>query len=185
MAYKRCMSLVWNILISAVLVAGVCCNAAAGTADWKPYAADRHFSYYYDAHSVVYPYRGVHNVLNLELADVGIVEVRTKSIIKDEKSREWKMQELKKSGLATKGYDSYDHTVSGIEVNCTDKKYRLLSEADYSRGEDRLGSVLKESGSVAWEPIPQGSEAEALRLAVCSVSRNKRPDTRAGQDEDR
>lgn len=185
MLYKRGMSLVCNILMAAVLVAGVCCNVAAGTADWKPYAADRHFSYYYDAHSVVYPYKGIHNVLNLELADVGIVRVRTKSIIKDEKSREWKMQELKKSGLATKGYDRYDHTVSGLEVNCTGKKYRLLSAADYSREGDQLGSVPKESGSVDWERIPPGSETEALQLAVCSVSEKKRPAAPAVQGEDR
>lgn len=46
MLYKREMSLVDKALVAAIPVAGICRNVFAETADWKPYAADRHFSYY-------------------------------------------------------------------------------------------------------------------------------------------
>jgi len=161
--------------VAAVLVAGLCCKVFAETSDydWKPFAADKHFSYYYDGKKIVYPYKTIRDVLNLELAKVGIVRVRTKRIIKDEKSRVWQIEELEKRGLAPKGYDKYEYTLSSKELSCTDKKFKLLSETDYSKKGDILGSFVKEPASADWEPIPPSSETEALQLVICSKKKNK------------
>jgi hypothetical protein len=169
--------------VAAIMVAGICCNVFAETADWKPYAADKHFSYYYDAHRVVYPYKTIHNVLNLELAKVGIVRVWTKRIINDEKSREWQIIALKKLSRATKGYDSYEYTVSDKELSCTDKKYKLLSETDYSKEGDVLGTFVKDPGSAEWVPIPPDSETEALQLAICRELKNNESEPQTTQDD--
>ncbi|MBF0559831.1 MAG: hypothetical protein HQL08_13745 [Nitrospirae bacterium] len=183
MSYKQGMPLFHISLAAVILAAGICCNVFAGGADWKPYAADKKFSYYYDANRVAYPYKAIHNVLNVEVAKVGIIKVWTKRVIKDEKGREWQTKELKKSGLATKGYDRYEYTISSKELSCPDKKYRLFSETDYSKDGNELGSSVKEPGSANWEPILPDSETEALQLVICRKPKNKESDPAAVQTE--
>ena len=183
MANKKNLSAGANALIAVIIMAGIWCSAAAEAADWRPYAGDQNFSYFYDARLIDYPYKTVYNVLNLELSKLSIVSVWTKRIIRDRKGGEWQLQEQKKLGLTTKGYERYEFTVAQKELNCSEKKYRVLLEADYSKDGDVLSSVLKDANYVDWNPIPPDSDTEALYHAICEKSKEKKTDQRDSQRE--
>ena len=156
----------------AVIAVFAWCGVSAGAADWKPYAEDPHFSYYYDARKIEYPYKTMHNVMKLELANVDIVRVRTKRIIKGEKGRDWQIQELKKLGHRTQGFEGLEFVIVGEEVNCHEKKYRVLSEAYYSKDGGELNSVVRKvTGDEGWQPIPPHSDDDALYRALCGKIR--------------
>src|SRR5208337_4368850 len=152
MANKKNLSAGVKAFIAVIIMAGIWFSVAAEAADWRPYAGDRNFSYFYDARLIDYPYKTVYNVLNLELSKLSIVSVWTKRIIRDKEGSEWQLHEQKKLGLTTKGYERYEYTVAHKELNCSEKQYRVLSEADYSKDGDVLSSVLKDSNYVDWSP---------------------------------
>jgi|GEM_PF-3443447 hypothetical protein len=172
-----------NALIALIMLAGIWCSAAAEAADWRPYAGDQNFSYFYDARLIDYPYKTVYNVLNLELSKLSIVSVWTKRIIRDNKGREWQIQEQKKLGYTTKGYERYEYTVAQKELNCSEKKYRVFSETDYGKDGDVLSSFKKDANYVEWKPIPPDSDTEALHHALCEKSKEKKAGQRDLQRE--
>ena len=176
MANKKNLSAGAKALIAVIIMAGIWCSAAAEAADWRPYAGDQYFSYFYDARLIDYPYKTVYNVLNLELSKLSIVRVWTKRITRDHKGRDWQIHEEKKLGSTTKGYDRYESTVAQKELNCSEKRYRVLSEADYSKDGDVLSSVVKDANYVEWEPIPPDSDTEALLHALCEKGKERKAD---------
>ncbi|MGD0283446.1 MAG: surface-adhesin E family protein [Dissulfurispiraceae bacterium] len=184
MASNKSLSAVVNVFIAVILVAGVWCSVSAEAAEWKPYAADRHFSYFYDAKRVSYPYKTIYDVMHLELAKLDIINVWTKRMIRDEKDREWQIRERYKLGLTVKGYERYNYTVSRKEVDCSGKKYRVLLEADYSKEGDELSLFLKGANVGEWALIPPGSDTEALYRAICERAKTKDPEPKDEQRED-
>ena len=179
MVNKKNLSAGAKAFIAVIMMAGIWCSAAAEAADWRQYAGDQYFSYFYDAGGIDYPYKTVYNVLNLELSKLSIVSVWTKHIIRDKKGREWQIQEQKKLGSTTKGYERYEYTMAHKELNCSEKKYRVLSEADYTEDGDVLSSFMKDANYVEWKPIPPDSDTETLHHALCGKTKERK----AGQQD--
>ena len=179
MANKKNLSAGVKAFIAVIIMAGIWFSVAAEAADWRPYAGDQYFSYFYDARSTDYPYKTVSNVLNLELSKLSIVSVWTKRIIRDRKGRERQIEEQKKLGFTTKGYERYEYTVAHKELNCSKRRYRVLSEADYSKDDDVLSSVKKDVNYVEWNPIPPDSDTDALHQALCEKAKK----IKAGQQD--
>jgi len=178
MANKKNLSAGANALIAVIIMAGMWCSAAAWAADWRPYAGDQFFSWSYDALWIDYPYKTVYNALNLEFSKLRIAGVWTKRTIRDNKGREWQVQEQKKLGLTTNGYERYEYTVARKELNCSEKKYRVLSETDYNDAGEVLSSFINEAGNVEWKPIPPDSNTEALYHVICEKARKRKDDQR-------
>ncbi len=176
MGNKKNLSAGANALIVLIIMAGIWCGTAAEAADWRPYAGDQFFSYFYDARLIDYPYKTVYNVLNLELAKLGIVRVWTKRTIRDNKGREWQIQEQRKLGFTTKGYERYEYTTAQKELDCSREQYRVLSEADYGKDGDVLSSFRKDANYVEWKPVPPDSDTEALLQALCGKGKGKKGD---------
>lgn len=166
-----------RVFFSAAITAVILCSTAAGAADWEPYWGDQYFSYLYDAQSIEHPYRNIFNVLKLEFAKTGIVSVWTKRIIQGVKGREWQVDEQKKQGSTTRGYERYEYTLSRKEVSCSEKKYSVLSEADYNKDGEVLSSFSKEAQFADLKPIPPDSDTEALYHAICG----KQDESSSGQ----
>ncbi len=167
MANKKNLPAGAGAVIAVVMMAGIWFCAAAEAADWRRYAVDQNFSYFYDAGLIDYPYKNVYSVLNLEFSKLSIVSVWTKSIIRGNRGRDWQIEEQKKQGLTTKGYVRYEYTVAQKELNCSEKRYRVLSEVDYNRDGDVLSSFAKDVNYVEWKPIPPDSDTDALLHALC------------------
>ncbi len=178
MANKKNLSAGAKAFIAVIVMAGIWCSAAAGAADWKPYAGDQYFSYFYDAARTSYPYKTVYDVLNLELSKLNIVSVWTKRTIRDKKGRELQMQEQKKLGFTVKGYERYEYTEAHKELNCYDKKYRVLSEVDCTKDGEVLRLFVNDARYIEWKPIPRGSDTEALHHALCQKIKERKNDQR-------
>jgi hypothetical protein len=184
MTNKKSLAAVAKAFIAVILTAGIWCSSSAWAADWKPYAGDQYSSYFYDAKRVSYPYKTIYNVMDLELAKVDIVNVWTKRIIRSEKGREWRIREQKKQGLTTKGYERYEYTMSQKEMNCSGKKYRVLSEADYTKDGGVLSLFTKDYRLADWKSISPDSDTEALHRSLCEKSKEKASDRKDQQGED-
>jgi len=63
--------------------------------------------------------------------------------------------------------DSYSHSVVVYEIDCPQKKMRLITSKDF----DRNGKVLlfkkTEDDTISWMAIPQGGVLESIREQVC------------------
>jgi hypothetical protein len=148
----------FGIIILAFGLIALYCNYTYG-ADWKLHAETQNFYFY-------------HNVdkpdplkLILDIFRKKIVTVWTKRVTKDDKGRDWLIQENKRLGLSSKGYENYEYTIFLKEISCSDKMSRLLSEADYTKEGNLLAK--SEYPYAEWKPIVPESDDEALHKAVC------------------
>jgi hypothetical protein len=163
----RSLSKFGFIIIAFGLIA-FCCNYAYG-ADWKLYAENQNFYFY-------------HNVdkpdplkIILDIFRKKIVRIWTKHVSKDNKGRNWQIQENKRLGLSIKGYENYEYTVFLKEINCSDKMSRLLSEADYTKEGNLLAK--SEYPYAEWKPIVPESDDEALQKAICVIKASETQET--------
>lgn len=157
-----------GIIILAFGLIVLYCNYAYG-ADWKLYAETQNFYFYYNVDKPD-PLKLILDIFRKKLVTVWI-----KRVSKDDKGRNWQIQENKKLGLSTKGYEGYEYTIFLKEINCSDKMSRLLSEADYTKD----GNLLSKSESpyAEWKPIVPGSDDEALQKAVCVINASETQET--------
>ncbi|WP_333654335.1 surface-adhesin E family protein [Dissulfurispira sp.] len=94
---------------------------------------------------------------------------------KDNKGRDWLIQENKRLGLSSKGYENYEYTIFLKEISCSDKMSRLLSEADYTKEGNLLAK--SEYPYAEWKPIVPESDDEALQKAVCVIKASETQET--------
>lgn len=158
-----------EIIILAFGLTALYCNYAYG-ADWKLYAENQNFSFYHNVEAQD-PLKNI-----LDIFRKKIVTVWTKRVSKDDNGRNWQIQENKRLGLSTKGYENYEYTVFLKEINCPDKMSRLLSEADYTKEGNLL--TKSESPFAEWKPIRPESDDEALQKAVCVIKTSETQETK-------
>jgi hypothetical protein len=150
----------FGIIILAFGLIALYCDYAYG-ADWKLYAETQNFYFYHN----VEPQTSLKNIFDIFRKK--IVTVWTKCVSKDDKGRNWQIQENKRLGLSIKGYENYEYTVFLKEIRCSDKMSRLLSEADYTKEGNLLAK--SEYPYAEWKPIVPGSDDEFLQKAVCVI----------------
>lgn len=157
-----------GIIILAFGLIAIYCNHAYG-AEWELYAENQNFSFYYNVEAQD-PLKNIFDIFRKK-----IVTVWTKRVSKDDKGRNWQIQENKRLGLSIKGYENYEYTVFLREINCSDRISRSISEADYTKN----GNLLSKSESPysEWKPIVPGSDDEALQKAVCVIKASETQET--------
>ena len=113
-------------------------------ADWKPYYFHEILSAYYDAQSITRP---------------------SKNIV-----RVWEKRNFTKKGVVDmmgrlgKEYKNLSHLINLQEINCIEKKARLLSGTWY----DNKGGVIDSfSSPLEWDFIVPESMNEALYEEIC------------------
>ncbi|MDI6729121.1 MAG: hypothetical protein QMD44_09395 [Thermodesulfovibrionales bacterium] len=158
-----------GIIILAFGLTALYCNYAYG-AEWELYAENQNFSFYYNVEAQD-PLKNIFDIFRKK-----IVTVWTKRVSKDDKGRNWQIQENKRLGLSIKGYENYEYTVFLREINCSDRISRSISEADYTKN----GNLLSKSESPysEWKPIVPGSYDEALQKTVCAVKTSGTQETK-------
>ncbi len=158
MSKHRLLCVHLGIILAAFWFAILHWNTADG-ADWKSYAENQNFSFYYNAEEPD-PLKEILNIFKKR-----IVRVWTKRAVKNNKGRGWQIQENKRLGLSVKDYEQYEYTLSLKEINCSDKMIRSLSEADYAKEGNSLAK--SESPFAGWSPVIPASSDESLYRTVC------------------
>lgn len=130
-----------GVILIGLMILG---NAEVRRADWKRYSETEFFISYYDKESI--------NHLSKNIVRVWVKEVNTEKGITDM---------VKRFG---EEYKDCDHIKKLYEVDCAEKRIRILSSAAYSRA----GEVLISDDSPSkWIFTVPKSEGEALRKTVC------------------
>ncbi len=119
-------------------------NSEARGATWKLYATTDEASYYYDADSLTHPSGNIVQIsVKLHFTEKGIIEM------------------VKEFG---KHYQNLSEEINSYEINCSEKKFRILSVTRTSKEGQVILSVSR--NGAAWTPIPKDSTSEILCEAV-------------------
>jgi len=140
---------VYNIILVIFCLAFIwgCSTGKVGDRNWRLFDMDNLRDYYFDADS-------------LEEVTKGLVRVKLGSAVKGNEARNWEIGERLKRGLSIKGYENYDSSQDIYEINYVEKKFRLISGADYDTENNKLASY--ENPSIEWHPIPENSAIMSL-----------------------
>lgn len=161
--------IMFAITFVLLVIINIYCTKAEGT-NWETYYETQNFYFYYNADTKKDPIKNI-----LDIFRKKIVKAWTKRLIKGNEGRNWQIQENKRLGLSTKGYENYEYTISLKEINCSDKMVRTISDVDYSKEGNLLAK--SESPYADWKPIIPESDDEALHKAVCTISITETPET--------
>jgi hypothetical protein len=119
-------------------------HAEVRGADWRLYSRDDEYKGYYDAKGITHPSENIVRVWQRwEYTDKGVIE---------------KVKELGKK------YENISQTAVLDEINCSEKKWRMLSLNHYSKEGKIISSVSQEG---QWDYIVPNSRVGALYKAVC------------------
>lgn len=132
--------------VGVILIIGIVTFGCAGMwgARWRLYDRDDEYIGYYDAKGITHPSKNIVRVWERwEYTNKGVIE---------------KVKELGKK------YENINQTTVLDEINCSEKKWRMLSLNHYSKEGKVLFSGSQEG---QWDDIVPHTRAEAIYKAVC------------------
>jgi hypothetical protein len=134
-------------VISVVMGLAIFGDAEAWARDWRLYAKADLYAFSYDAESMT-------------RSSQGIVEVWTKS----EYTERGVIEMVIKFG---KHYENLSYSLELWEINCVEKRHRLLLFTAYSAEGNVLYNDEAGSRPPPWKTISRGSVEESLYKALC------------------
>jgi len=141
------------LTLSLVLLILISVNPAAGAdIDWKFFSESNTNRWYYDTKSVT-------------PSNKNLIKVWAKGLTKDQKGIDEKIKLLKKFGGETMGYENYSYTLNLFEIDCENKKNRILSVKDYDKKGNGLQTVTIENYS--WDYVAPGTIIDNLFKEIC------------------
>jgi hypothetical protein len=137
----KSLSVKLGVVLIGLLILG---NAEVWGADWKPYDHSRNYWGYYDAQSITRPSENV--------VRVWVKHVYTEEGVMD------------MVGSFGKIYENLSYSLILNEINCVEKKYRILS----AYAKDNKGKVIHSSNDpTSWDFLPPDSMGDRLSKEVC------------------
>ena len=134
------------VKLGVIFIIGIVIFGCAGMRGerWRLYDRDDEYIGYYDAKGITHPSKNIVRVWERwEYTDKGVIE---------------KVKELGKK------YENINKTTLLDEINCSEKKWRLLFLNHYSKEGKIIFSASQEG---QWDDIVLNSRAGALYKAVC------------------
>lgn len=130
-----------GVILIGLMIFG---NAEVRRVDWKLYSETDFFLSYYDKETI--------NHISKNIISVWVKEVNTEKGITDMVNR------------FGEEFKNCDHIKKLYEVDCAEKRFRILSSAAYSKAEEM---IISSDSPSEWISIVSKSEGEALYKAVC------------------
>ncbi len=130
-----------GVILIGLMILG---NSEVRRADWKIYSETDFFISYYDKETI--------NHISKNIVNVWVKEVNTEKGITDMVNR------------FGEEFKNCDHIKKLYEVDCAEKRIRVLSSVAYSRGGE---VVISYDSPGQWIFIVPKSEGEALHKTVC------------------
>gem|GEM_PF-658345 len=143
------------IIFTLTILICSCATGKVGDRNWRLFDMDNLRDYYFDGDSI-------------EELTKGLVRVKLGTVVKGNEARNWEIEERLKRGLSIKGYENYDSSQDIYEINCLEKKFRVLSGTDYDTENNVLSSY--NNPNLEWRKIPENSAIMTLikLRSVCS-----------------
>jgi len=142
-----------SVIILSFFVLLLLVSCEKSSSDWVPYQ--------YDHEGNVSSYKKG----NIQKDDGNyIVQVSVKEVYSD-KGREKFIQTITENGVSTKEYDKLSYRIYLNEIDCKNKKLKILSINNYDTNGKVFGSRNYPEGE--WEHIAPDSHRDTLRKNVC------------------
>ncbi|TAN41074.1 MAG: hypothetical protein EPN22_16395 [Nitrospirae bacterium] len=119
---------------------------------WRPFGQSETNYWYY-------------RTKDIEFKTDGVVRIWSKAAAKGKIGIDDKIKLLQKFGGNTKGYEQFSHSVSLFEINCNQRKSRVVSVTDYDKNGKSLESVTVPD--FPWDSIGKGTIMDNLSNIVC------------------
>ncbi|HZR46536.1 MAG TPA: surface-adhesin E family protein [Candidatus Manganitrophaceae bacterium] len=100
----------------------------AGAAEWTPFVEDQAFKHFYDKQSIAH-------------LKNGIVRVAIKIDPKGKEGRDFLLKVRERIGLSLDGYENYGFSLDVMEIDCPNKRKRILQSDDYNKKGEQLDTV--------------------------------------------
>lgn len=140
------------LFLVAIFIVTADKHAAGADIDWKFLSESNTNRWYYDTKSIT-------------PSNKNLVKVWAKGVTKDQKGIDEKIKLLKKFGGETMGYENYSYTLNLFEIDCENKKHRILSVKDYDKKGNGLQTVTIENNP--WDYIAPGTIIDNLFKEIC------------------
>jgi hypothetical protein len=127
---------------------------------WEFYGANGHYFCFYDSSRIVRPHP--------ERVQVWLKWLATKE------GKRQRTQEMDQRMIAKAVYEKYEATQVLMEINCRERKYLVLSLADYDEKEKMISGGLKTCFPPEMTqsfPLEADTTEEDLRLLLCPAQR--------------
>lgn len=153
-ASKKWILFLFVISIIYMFLSG-CTPARIGEGNWRLFDMDNLRDYYFDSDSI-------------EELTKGLVRIKLGTVVKGAEARNWEIRERLHRGLSIKGYENYESSQDIYEINCIEKKFRVLSGTDYDTEDNILSSY--DNPSLEWRTVTENSAIMSLikLKSVCS-----------------
>jgi len=141
---------------------------AAHAATWHQYASNDFYTLSYDSDDIRHP-EALLKVQGVKiLPHPNYRRVWTKQVAKGEEGRKFYLKEQTKRGYSIVGYDTYRYTIVQKDLDCADKRFRVVAEADYNDKGILLDSMVHEAKYLRWMTVMADSEDDRLIREVCN-----------------
>lgn len=152
----------------------------AFAATWHQYATNDFYTLSYDSDDIRHPEALVKIQGVKIIPHPQYLRVWTKQVALGEEGRKFYLREQTKRGYSIAGYEAYRYTIMQKDLDCTQKRVRVVAEADYSDKGLLLDSMVHEAKYLRWLTVMADSEDDRLIRAVC----NRRDDGDRARDPD-
>lgn len=140
---------------------------AAYAATWHQYASNDFYTLSYDSDDIRHP-EALLKVQGVKiLPHPNYLRVWTKQVVKGEEGRKFYLREQTRRGYSIVGYETYRYTIVQKDLDCSDKRFRVVAEADYNDKGLLLDSMVHEAKYLRWLTVMADSEDDRLIREVC------------------
>jgi hypothetical protein len=149
---------------------------AVYAATWHQYAENNLFIFLYDSDDVRHP-ESILKIAGIQiLSHPGYRRVWVKQIAKDDEGKAYYLRQQTKRGYSIEGYDTYRYTIFLKDIDCSEKRIRIVAEADYNDKGILLDSMAHDVQYLRWSVVIADSDDDRLIRAVCtSKSSDRQP----------
>lgn len=141
-----------SVALSALLLIVVTACSDAGAAEWTLFVEDHAFKHSYDKQSIVH-------------LPEKLIRVAVKVDPKGKEGRDFLLKVRQQIGLPLDGYENYGFSLTIMEIDCANKRKRILQSDDYNKKGEELDTVS--SPNPKWADISPDSIHGLYQKALC------------------
>ncbi len=124
----------------------------AKAAEWTPFVEDKAFKHSYDKQSIAHQANAM-------------IRVAVKVDPKGKEGRDLLLKVRQQIGLPLDGYENYGFSLTVMEIDCANKRKRILQSDDYTKKGEQLDTVS--SPNPKWAEISPESIHGLYQKALC------------------
>ncbi len=141
-----------RVLLLSLFILFVGFHPDAKAAEWTPFVEDQAFKHFYDKQSIAH-------------LPNQMIRVAIKVDPKGKEGRDFLLKIRQQIGLPLEGYENYGFSLTVMEIDCANKRKRILQSEDYNKKGEQLDT--QSSPNPKWAEIHPNSVHGLYQKALC------------------